>query len=68
MTNNILKVLSIIAVISVLSACSGGLTSTSCLSGDCQSPESHHTNTLKYGGNSTGSSLNQYSSGMLHGE
>lgn len=65
---NVVKVLLIAAAISVLSACSGagGLTTTSCFSSDCQSPQEHNANTLKFGGNSIGSSLNQYSSGMLH--
>ncbi|CAI8908473.1 hypothetical protein [Pseudomonas sp. IT-P260] len=65
----VVKVLLIAATVSVLSACSGagGLTTTSCFSADCQSPEGRsHTTTLKFGGNSIGSSLNQYSSGMLH--
>ena len=62
------RLLLIAAVVSVLSACSGtgGLTTTSCFSSDCQSPQEHSANTLKFGGNSIGSSLNQYSSGMLH--
>ncbi|UVK86684.1 hypothetical protein LOY52_17620 [Pseudomonas sp. B21-051] len=65
---NVIKVLLIAAAVSVLSACSGaGLTTTSCFSSDCQSPEGgSHATTLKFGGNSIGSSLNQYSSGMLH--
>ncbi|SDS73384.1 hypothetical protein SAMN05216496_2281 [Pseudomonas sp. Z003-0.4C(8344-21)] len=65
---NIVKVLLIAAAISVLSACSGtgGFTTTSCFSSDCQSPQNPGANTLKFGGNSIGSSLNQYSSGMLH--
>jgi len=66
---NVVKVLLIAAAVSVLSACSGagGLTTTtSCFSSDCQSPEGRNANTLKFGGNSIGSSLNQYSSGMLH--
>jgi len=63
-----LKVLLIATAISVLSACSGtgGLTTTSCFSSDCQSPQEHNANTLKFDSNSIGSSLNQYSSGMLH--
>ncbi len=62
------RLLLIAAVVSVLNACSGagGLTTTSCFSSDCQSPQSPNANTLKFGGNSIGSSLNQYSSGMLH--
>jgi len=66
--NNPLKALLIVATVSVLTACSGsgGLTTTSCFSSDCQSPEARNANTLKFGGNSIGSSLNQYSSGMLH--
>ncbi|KAE9646984.1 hypothetical protein [Pseudomonas sp. PB106] len=65
---NVVKVLLIAAAVSVLSACSGagGLTTTSCFSSDCQSPEARNVNTLKFGGNSIGSSLNQYISGMLH--
>ena len=69
MRTNVGKVLLIAAAVSVLSACSGGggLTTTSCFSADCQSPEGRsHATTLKFGGNSIGSSLNQYSSGMLH--
>lgn len=64
----VFKVLLIAATVSMLSACSGagGLTTTSCFSSDCQSPQEHNANTLKFGGNSIGSSLNQYSSGMLH--
>jgi hypothetical protein len=64
---NVVKVLLIAAAISVLSACSGtgGLTTT-CFSSDCQSPQEHNANTLKFDSNSIGSSLNQYSSGMLH--
>ena len=63
-----LNVLLIAAAISVLSACSGtgGFTTTSCFSSDCQSPQNPGANTPKFGGNSIGSSLNQYSSGMLH--
>ncbi|MBS4089840.1 MULTISPECIES: hypothetical protein [Pseudomonas] len=66
---NVAKVLLVTAVVSVLSACSGagGLTTTSCFSTDCQSPDGrNNATTLKFGGNSIGSSLNQYSSGMLH--
>jgi len=66
---NVIKVLLIAAAVSVLSACSGagGLTTTSCFSSDCQSPEGRsNATTLKFDGNSIGSSLNQYSSGMLH--
>jgi hypothetical protein len=69
MSANVVKVLLIAAAVSVLSACSGtgGLTTTSCFSADCQSPEGRrNATTLKFGGNSIGSSLNQYSSGMLH--
>lgn len=64
----VFKMLLIAAAVSMLSACSGagGLTTTSCFSSDCQSPQSPNANTLKFGGNSIGSSLNQYSSGMLH--
>ncbi|MCR8930426.1 MULTISPECIES: hypothetical protein [unclassified Pseudomonas] len=64
----VFKVLLIAAAVSMLSACSGagGLTTTSCFSSHCQSPQEHNANTLKFGGNSIGSSLNQYSSGMLH--
>jgi hypothetical protein len=65
---NVVKVLLIAAAISVLSACSGtgGLTTTSCFSSDCQSPQEHNASTLKFDSNNIGSSLNQYSSGMLH--
>ncbi|MFJ4249704.1 hypothetical protein SAMN04488483_0158 [Pseudomonas helmanticensis] len=69
MSASVVKVLLIAAAVSVLSACSGagGLTTTSCFSSDCQSQEGRsNANTLKFGGNSIGSSLNQYSSGMLH--
>jgi hypothetical protein len=69
MRTNVVKVLLIAAAVSVLSACSGsgGLTTTRCFSADCQSPEGRsNATTLKFGGNSIGSSLNQYSSGMLH--
>lgn len=66
--NNPLKALLIVATISVLSACSGsgGLTTTSCFSSDCQSPEARNVNTLKFGGSNIGNSFNQYSSGLLH--
>ncbi|SDT31641.1 hypothetical protein [Pseudomonas granadensis] len=62
------RLLFIATVVSVLSACSGtgDLTTASCFSSGCQSPQSATANTLKFGGNSIGSSLNQYSSGMLH--
>jgi hypothetical protein len=66
---DVVKVLLIAAAVSALSACSGagGLTTTSCFSADCQSPQGrNNATTLKFGGNSIGSSLNQYSSGMLH--
>jgi hypothetical protein len=65
---NVVKVLLVAVAVSVLSACSGagGLTTASCFSSDCQSPEGRNADTLKFGGNSIGSSLNQYSSGMLH--
>ena len=66
---NVVKVLLIAAAVSVLSACSGagGLTTKSCFSADCQSLDGRsNATTLKFGGNSIGSSLNQYSSGMLH--
>ncbi|MBC3272592.1 hypothetical protein HU765_21880 [Pseudomonas sp. SWRI81] len=68
MNVHVVRVLLISAAVSVLSACSGGagLTTTSCFSGDCQSPQSRNANTLNFGGNSIGSSLSQYSSGMLH--
>lgn len=70
MTNNILKMLLITAAVSILSACagSGGLTTATCFSSDCQSPENRNANTLKFGANSIHSSLNQYSSGMLHAD
>lgn len=63
----VFKVLLIAAAVSMLSACSGagGVTTTSCFSSDCQSLQSPTANTLKFGGNNIGSSLNQYSSGML---
>ncbi|MBX8620483.1 hypothetical protein K4754_00435 [Pseudomonas glycinae] len=66
--NNPLKALLIVATISVLSACSGssGLTTTSCFSSDCQSPETRNVNTLKFGGSNIGNSFNQYSSGLMH--
>jgi len=66
--NNPLKALLIVATVSVLSACSGagGLTTTSCFSSDCQSPEAHNVNTLKFGGSNIGNSFNQYSSDLMH--
>ncbi|SCZ29798.1 MULTISPECIES: hypothetical protein [Pseudomonas] len=66
--NNPLKALLFVATISVLSACSGsgGLTTTSCFSSDCQSPEARNVNTLKFGGSNIGNSFNQYSSGLMH--
>lgn len=66
--NNPFKALLIVATVSVLSACSGsgGLTTTSCFSSDCQSPESRNVNTLKFGGSNIGNSFNQYSSGLMH--
>lgn len=66
--NNPLKALLIVTTVSVLSACagSGGLTTTSCFSSDCQSPEARNVNTLKFGGSNIGNSFNQYSSGLMH--
>ncbi|WP_236195490.1 hypothetical protein [Pseudomonas glycinae] len=66
--NNPLKALLIVATISVLSACSGsgGLTTTSCFSSDCQSPQARNVNTFKFGGSNIGNSFNQYSSGLMH--
>ncbi|MCH4899552.1 hypothetical protein [Pseudomonas sp. B707] len=66
--NNPLKALLIVATISFLTACSGsgGLTTTSCFSSDCQSPEARNVNTLKFGGSNIGNSFNQYSSGLMH--
>ncbi|QXI17507.1 hypothetical protein [Pseudomonas hamedanensis] len=68
MNIHVVRVLLITATVSVLSACSGGagLTTTSCFAADCQSSEGRNANTLNFGGNSIGSSLSQYSSGMLH--
>ncbi|WP_285418661.1 hypothetical protein [Pseudomonas sp. efr-133-TYG-5] len=69
MRAHVVKVLLIAAAVSVLSACSGsgGLTTSACFSTDCQSPQGRsNATTLRFGGNSIGSSLNQYSSGMLH--
>ena len=65
---NVVRVLLIAAAVSVLSACSGagGLTTTSCFSSDCQSPEARNVNTLKFGGSNIGNSFNQYSSGLMH--
>ena len=62
------RLLFIATVVSVLSACSGtgDLTTTSCFSSGCQSPQRATANTLKFDSNNIGSSLNQYSSGMLH--
>ncbi|MBX9409918.1 hypothetical protein K5E40_30195 [Pseudomonas baetica] len=67
MSLNVVKVL-LIAAVSVLSACSGagGLTTTSCFSSDCQSPQGRNANTLKFGGSNMANSFNQYSSGLLH--
>lgn len=66
--NNPLKALLIVATVSVLSACSGsgGFTTTSCFSSDCQSPEARNVNTLKFGGSNIDNSFNQYSSGLMH--
>ncbi|MBL0798321.1 MULTISPECIES: hypothetical protein [unclassified Pseudomonas] len=66
--NNPLKALLIVATVSVLSACSGsgGLTTTSCFSSDCQSLQARNVNTLKFGGSNIGNSFNQYSSGLMH--
>ncbi|MCX4220271.1 MULTISPECIES: hypothetical protein [Pseudomonas] len=66
--NNPLKALLIVATVALLSACSGsgGLTTTSCFSSDCQSPQARNMNTLKFGGSNIGNSFNQYSSGLMH--
>ncbi|MCU0121340.1 hypothetical protein N8H74_23995 [Pseudomonas sp. B2M1-30] len=68
MNTRLAKALLIAATVSVLSACSGagGLTTTSCFSTDCQSPDSRHVNTLKFGGSNIGSSFNQYSSSLMN--
>ncbi|NYH10899.1 hypothetical protein [Pseudomonas moraviensis] len=66
--NNPVKALLIVATVAFLSACSGsgGLTTTSCFSSDCQSPQARNVNTLKFGGSNIGNSFNQYSSGLMH--
>ncbi len=66
--NNPLKALLLVVTVSLLSACSGsgGLTTTSCFSSVCQSPEARNVNTLKFGGSNIGNSFNQYSSGLMH--